>query len=161
LTLKKYRPLTFVTLAAITIGPDNLLVTVSKEEVKTAPNVELRGDEFSTADESTLYHHDQLNYTPPGTERGSSAAAVLEDLLQRREVVVDPVLDRGLCEWGHEGRNSAELDLAVELHDRLAVLNAEAVAVEKWGRPRSGADGELVWLLARDDLKPVGGTTGR
>jgi hypothetical protein len=32
-------------------------VTVSKEEVKTAPNIELRGDELSTADESTLYHH--------------------------------------------------------------------------------------------------------
>ena len=40
------------TLAGITIGPDNLQVTVSKEEVKTAPNIELRGDELSTTDES-------------------------------------------------------------------------------------------------------------
>ena len=65
MTLKKYRPLTFVPLAAITIGPDNLQVTVSKQEVKTAANVELRGDELSTADESTLNHHDQLNYPRP------------------------------------------------------------------------------------------------
>ena len=59
------RHLTFVPLAEITIGPDNLQVTVSKEEVKTAPNIELRGDELSTADESTLNHHDQLNYPRP------------------------------------------------------------------------------------------------
>jgi hypothetical protein len=30
----------------------------------------LTGDELSKADESTLYHHYQLNYTPPDTERG-------------------------------------------------------------------------------------------
>jgi uncharacterized protein YrrD len=64
------RHLTFVPLAGITIGPDNLQLTVSKEEVKTAPNIELRGDELSTADESILFHHYQLNYTPPDTERG-------------------------------------------------------------------------------------------
>ena len=74
MTLKKYRPLTFVPLAAITIGPDNLQVTVSKQEVKTAPNVELRGDELSTADESTLFHHYQLNYIPPDSERGRRLA---------------------------------------------------------------------------------------
>src|ERR1043166_3463043 len=33
------RHLTFVPLAGITIGPDNLQVTVSKEEVKTAPTI--------------------------------------------------------------------------------------------------------------------------
>jgi PRC-barrel domain len=64
------RHLTCVPLAGITIGPDNLQVTVAKEEVKTAPNIELRGDELSTADESTLFHHYQLNYSPPDTERG-------------------------------------------------------------------------------------------
>ena len=68
------RHLTFVPLAGITIGPDNLQVTISKEEVKTAPNIELHGDELSTADESTLYHHYQLNYTPPDTERGRRLA---------------------------------------------------------------------------------------
>jgi hypothetical protein len=68
------RHLTFVPLAGITIGPDNLQVTVSKEQVKTAPNIELHGDELSRADESTLYHHYQLNYTPPDTERGRRLA---------------------------------------------------------------------------------------
>jgi len=68
------RHLTFVPLAEITIGPDNLQVSVSKEQVKNAPNIELRGDELSTADESTLYHHYQLNYIPPDTERGRRLA---------------------------------------------------------------------------------------
>src|ERR1700740_1809619 len=68
------RHLTFVPLAGITIGPDNLQVTVSKDEVKAAPNIELHGDELSRADESTLYHHYQLNYNPPDTERGRRLA---------------------------------------------------------------------------------------
>jgi sporulation protein YlmC with PRC-barrel domain len=62
------RHLTFVPLAGITIGPDNLEVTVSREQVRSAPNIELHGDELSKADESSLYHHYQLNYTPPDTE---------------------------------------------------------------------------------------------
>ena len=45
------RHLTFVPLAGITIGPDNLQVTVSRDEVKAAPNIELHGDELSSADE--------------------------------------------------------------------------------------------------------------
>jgi hypothetical protein len=68
------RHLTFVPLAGITIGPDNLQVTVFREQVKSAPNIELHGDELSPADESTLYHHYQLNYTPPDTERGRRLA---------------------------------------------------------------------------------------
>jgi PRC-barrel domain len=68
------RHLTFVPLGGITIGPDNLQVTVSKELVKSAPNIELHGDELSPADESTLYHHYQLNYTAPDTERGRRLA---------------------------------------------------------------------------------------
>lgn len=68
------RHLTFVPLAGITIGPNDLQVTVSREEVKSAPNIELRGDELSKADESTLYHHYQLNYIPPDTERGRRLA---------------------------------------------------------------------------------------
>jgi hypothetical protein len=28
------------------------------------------GEELSHADESVLYHHYELNYTPPNTERG-------------------------------------------------------------------------------------------
>jgi hypothetical protein len=68
------RYLTFVPLAGITIGPDNLQVTVSKEQVKSARNIELQGGKLSTADESTLYHHYQLNYAPPDTERGRRLA---------------------------------------------------------------------------------------
>ena len=68
------RHLTFVPLDGITIGPDNLQVAVSKEQVKDAPNIELQGDELSQADESSLYHHYQLNYTPPDTESGRRLA---------------------------------------------------------------------------------------
>ena len=64
------RHLTFVPLTGITIGPDNLQVQVSKEQVKEAPNIALQGGELSQADESTLYHHYQLNYSPPDTQRG-------------------------------------------------------------------------------------------
>jgi uncharacterized protein YrrD len=68
------RHLTFVPLAGITIGPDSLQVPVSRDAVKSAPNIELHGDELSKEDESTLYHHYQLNYIPPDTERGRRLA---------------------------------------------------------------------------------------
>jgi uncharacterized protein YrrD len=68
------RHLTFVPLAGITIGPDDLQVAVSREQVKSALNIELHGDELSKEDESTLYHHYQLNYIPPDTERGRRLA---------------------------------------------------------------------------------------
>jgi hypothetical protein len=68
------RHLTFVPIAGITIGPDSLQVPVSKDQVKSAPNIDLHGDELSKTDESTLYHHYQLNYTPPDSERGRRLA---------------------------------------------------------------------------------------
>src|SRR5689334_1837928 len=68
------RHLTFVPLVGVTIGPGSLQVTVSKEQVKRAPNIELQGDELSQADESTLYHHYELNYTPPNTPSGRRLA---------------------------------------------------------------------------------------
>jgi uncharacterized protein YrrD len=68
------RHLTFVPLAGVTIGPGSLQVTVTKEQVKSAPNIELRGDELSQADESALYHHYELNYTPPNTPSGRRLA---------------------------------------------------------------------------------------
>ena len=73
----RYPPafLTFVPLAGITIGPDSLQVPVSRDQVKSAPNIELHGDELSRADESTLYHHYQLNYTPPKTQSGADSPA--------------------------------------------------------------------------------------
>ena len=61
-------------LGGITIGPDDLQVTVSKEQVKSAPNIEMEGDELSQADEAALYHHYQLNYTPPDTPSGRRLA---------------------------------------------------------------------------------------
>jgi hypothetical protein len=68
------RHLTFVPLGGITIGPDNLQVAVSKEQVKDAPNIELQGDELSQTDEKSLYHYYGLNYTPPATESGRRLA---------------------------------------------------------------------------------------
>lgn len=68
------RHLTFVPLGGITVGPDELRVPVGKEQVESAPNIELHGEELSQADESALYHHFELNYTPPGTESGRRLA---------------------------------------------------------------------------------------
>jgi uncharacterized protein YrrD len=68
------RHLTFVPLGGITVGPDDLQVAVSKEQVKEAPNIEQHGDELSQSDESVLYHHYELNYTPPDTESGRRLA---------------------------------------------------------------------------------------
>ena len=68
------RHLTFVPLTGITIGPDKLQVPVSKEQVKEAPNIALQGGELSQPDESALYHHYQLNYTPPDTQSGRRLA---------------------------------------------------------------------------------------
>jgi uncharacterized protein YrrD len=67
------RHLTFVPLRGITIGPDNLQVAVSKEQVQQAPNIDMHG-ELSHEGESALYHHYQLNYTPPETESGRRLA---------------------------------------------------------------------------------------
>jgi hypothetical protein len=68
------RHLTFVPLTEVTIGPNDLQVSASKAEVKDAPNLELQGDELSQADESTLYHYYQLNYTPSDTPSGRRLA---------------------------------------------------------------------------------------
>src|SRR6202451_4916633 len=63
------RHLTFVPLGGITVGPDGLQVPVTKDQIKAAPNIEQHGEELSQADESALYHHYGLNYTPPNNER--------------------------------------------------------------------------------------------
>jgi hypothetical protein len=68
------RHLTFVPLGGVTIGPDSLQARVSKEQVKGAPNIELEGGELSQRDESDLYHHYRLNYTPPATQSGRRLA---------------------------------------------------------------------------------------
>jgi PRC-barrel domain len=68
------RHLTFVPLGGIKVGPDNLQVGVSRQQVKDAPNIEQHGEELSQADESALYHHYELNYTPPNTQSGRRLA---------------------------------------------------------------------------------------
>ena len=64
------RHLTFVPLGGITVGPDDLQVAVTKAQVQAAPNIEQHGEELSQDDESALYHHFEINYTPPNTESG-------------------------------------------------------------------------------------------
>jgi PRC-barrel domain len=68
------RHLTFVPLGGIKVGPDELQVAVVKQQVQDAPNIEQHGEELSQADESSLYHHYELNYTPPNTESGRRLA---------------------------------------------------------------------------------------
>jgi len=68
------RHLTFVPLAGIQIGPDDLQVTATKEQVRSAPEIEMHGEGLSQADESTLYHHFEMNYTPIDTESGRRLA---------------------------------------------------------------------------------------
>jgi uncharacterized protein YrrD len=68
------RHLTFVPLGGIQIGPDDLQVAVTKDQVQSAPNIEMHGEELSQSDESTLYHHFEMNYTPPSTESGRRLA---------------------------------------------------------------------------------------
>jgi sporulation protein YlmC with PRC-barrel domain len=68
------RHLTFVPLGGVKVGPDELRVAVTKEQVQAAPNIEQHGEELSQADESALYHHYELNYTPPATESGRRLA---------------------------------------------------------------------------------------
>jgi PRC-barrel domain len=66
------RHLTLVPLVGATLGPDSLRLVVSKEQIRVAPNFEV-GD-LSQADESRLYHHYELNYTPTETESGRRLA---------------------------------------------------------------------------------------
>jgi sporulation protein YlmC with PRC-barrel domain len=68
------RHLTFVPLGGIRVAPDELQVTVLKDQVQDAPNIELRGEELSQEDESALYHHYELNYTPPDIPSGRRLA---------------------------------------------------------------------------------------
>jgi hypothetical protein len=47
---------------------------VSRSQVKDAPTIEQDGDSLSTADESALYHHFELNYTQTSTTTGQRLA---------------------------------------------------------------------------------------
>ena len=62
------RHLTFVPLIGAAVGPDNLRVATTVDQVKSAPNIAREGDRLSPEDESVLYHHYHLNYTPSDRE---------------------------------------------------------------------------------------------
>ncbi len=47
---------------------------MSKDQVEDALDIETEGGELSQTDESGLYHHYGLNYTPPETESGRRLA---------------------------------------------------------------------------------------
>jgi len=66
------RHLTVVPLSGVTIGPDNLQVTATRDQVRKAPNI--GRNDHSPIDESNLYHYYQLNYTPLDTASGSRLA---------------------------------------------------------------------------------------
>lgn len=68
------RHFTFVPLVGVTFGPDELRVTVLKEQVRSAPDLDLHGQEMTQADESALYHHFEMNYTPIASESGRRLA---------------------------------------------------------------------------------------
>lgn len=68
------RHLTFVPLVGVEVGPDELKVTVLKEKVSSAPDLDLHGQEMSQADESALYHHFEMNYTAIANESGRRLA---------------------------------------------------------------------------------------
>ena len=68
------RHLTFVPLRGARVGPDSLVVTVTKEQVRSAPDIDMHGEELSQADESALYHHFEINYTPPANQSGRRLA---------------------------------------------------------------------------------------
>jgi hypothetical protein len=68
------RHLTFVPLLGVTVGPASLQVTATREQIKNAPRIDLAGDELSGEEESALYHHYHLNYTPPDTQSGRRLA---------------------------------------------------------------------------------------
>ena len=68
------RHLTFVPLAGVEVGPDELRVRALKEKIHSAPDLDLHGQEMSQADESVLYHHFEMNYTAITSDSGRRLA---------------------------------------------------------------------------------------
>jgi hypothetical protein len=62
------RHFTFVPLVGAVVGPDNLQVAATVDEVKSAPNIAHEGDQLTAEEESVLYHHYRLNYAPSDRE---------------------------------------------------------------------------------------------
>ena len=68
------RHLTFVPLDGVEIGPDELRVNVHKEQVRSAPDLDLAGEELTQEDESVLYHHFEMNYVAIANDSGRRLA---------------------------------------------------------------------------------------
>jgi hypothetical protein len=68
------RHLTFVPLVGVQVDPDGLRAAVRKAQVKSAPDLDLHGQEMSQADESALYHHFEMNYTAIVNDSGRRLA---------------------------------------------------------------------------------------
>ena len=68
------RHLTFVPLTAVTVGPDNIQVAVTKEQIKTRPTSSTRATSFPKPTKSTLYHYFEMNYTPSHDPSGRRLA---------------------------------------------------------------------------------------
>jgi hypothetical protein len=64
------RHLTFVPLVGIHVGPDYLQVETTTAQVRSAPDLQMHGEELTGDAESALYHHFELNYTAPNTKIG-------------------------------------------------------------------------------------------
>lgn len=64
------RHLTFVPFGGITVGPD----TCRWRSPGRTRRISSSGEELSQSDGSVLYHHYELNYTPPNTESGRRLA---------------------------------------------------------------------------------------
>src|SRR6476646_2254297 len=119
------RHLTFVPLGGITVGPDELQVAVTKAQVQSAPNIEQHGEELSQADESALYHHYELNYTPPNTESGRRLA---------RRSRVPPTPDRTRLPQQASARQATTSRICVRRFDTPASASSST-----WRGP-SGSD---------------------
>ncbi len=65
--------LTFVPLQGATASPNEIAVTVSKEEVKAALNID-QGAELDAHQEGELYHHYGINYVQPSSVSGRRLA---------------------------------------------------------------------------------------
>jgi hypothetical protein len=68
------RHLTFVPLMGIHVGPDYLQAEVTEAQVRSAPDLQMHGEELTQEDESALYHHFELNYTAPDSTTGRRLA---------------------------------------------------------------------------------------
>ena len=63
------RRLVFVPLAGASVGPNYLRVVPSRDQVRSAPSIDLDG-ELPARDEAAVFDHYQLSYTPgTGGER--------------------------------------------------------------------------------------------